>query len=63
MFDRIAEGKPPCEAFRGMKEMIARDDPSPPRAMPYGSDYQHLLAGRGMFKQRMRLWFKFANWC
>jgi hypothetical protein len=63
MLCRIAEGEPSCVASRGMNEMIALDDSSPPRAMPYGSGYQHLLAGRGMFKQRMRLWFKFANWC
>jgi len=50
MLGQIAEGKSPCGAFRGMKEIIARDDSSPSRAMPYGSDYQHLLAGRGMFK-------------
>jgi len=37
MLARNAEGKPPCGAFRGMHETIARDDPSPPRAMPYGS--------------------------
>jgi len=47
---RNAEGEPLCGAFRGINEMIARDDPSPSRAMPYGSGYQHLLAGRGMFK-------------
>jgi hypothetical protein len=42
---------------------VSNSGRSSSRAMPYGSDYQHLLAGRGTFKQRKRLWFKFANWC
>jgi len=50
MLGRNAEGEPPCGAFRGMHETTARDESSPPRAMPYGSGYQYLLAGRGMFK-------------
>jgi hypothetical protein len=32
-------------------------------AMPFMAAVTNLLAGRGAFKQRMRLWFKFANWC